>query len=62
MRITPFAVWAKNLDIESLRIACNMESRLTHINPFALEACFLYCVAIKHLLENVENENIKDKC
>lgn len=62
MRITPLAVWARNLDIVNLKIAVDLESRLTHIHRNALEACFLYCVAIKYLLENIDNLSIEQRC
>lgn len=56
MRITPLAVFCHNLSKEDLKLAVYLQTYLTHSNEIALEACFLYCLAIQHLIKN-PNDN-----
>eukprot|EP00347_Sterkiella_histriomuscorum_P010277 403376918 len=52
MRITPLAVWCQNLSDEELFEAVKLQTQLTHCHPNAVRACQLYCLAIKHLINN----------
>lgn len=58
MRITPLAVWGYRLSKEDLYKAVLYETRLTHCNEVAIEACQLYCYAIS-LIMNGEEDRIK---
>ena len=53
MRITPLAVWGYRLSESELLNAVQLQTNLTHSNPDANQACYLYCLAIKHLINNV---------
>jgi ADP-ribosylglycohydrolase len=47
MRISPQIVWGRNLSDDDFYHAIKLQSFLTHSNPDAIEATFLYCWAIK---------------
>lgn len=50
MRLTPFAVWAKNLNKEDLFLAVKLQTMMTHASEIAIEASYLYCYAIGLLI------------
>ncbi|CDW77035.1 UNKNOWN [Stylonychia lemnae] len=50
MRITPQAVWGHNLSNQDLKIAVELQTNLTHSVPKVVDACYIYCLAIKHLI------------
>jgi ADP-ribosylglycohydrolase len=50
MRITPLAVWCYKLSKEDLFHAVKLQTALTHSNPLAIEASYLYCFAIQKLI------------
>ncbi|CDW73890.1 UNKNOWN [Stylonychia lemnae] len=52
MRITPQAVWGSQLSNEDLNLAVELQTNLTHVQQKCIEACQLYCLAIKHLINN----------
>jgi ADP-ribosylglycohydrolase len=53
MRIVPFAIWAYNLNnSELLYKAVTYQTMMTHPHLDVIEACYLYCRAIKFLLKN----------
>ena len=52
MRVTPLAVWARNLTKkEDLYAAVKYQTLLTHSNPTAINATYLYCYAIIQLIK-----------
>ena len=55
MRITPIPVWGHLLSDDDLEKAVILESSLTHSNPVALEACIIYCLTIKYLINNPDD-------
>ena len=56
MRLTPFAVWAHKLPKDQLFIAVKLQTMMTHSNPIAIEASYLYCYAISLLLKGHTSE------
>lgn len=50
MRITPLAVWCYKLSDQDLLTAVKLQTYLTHCHPLVVEACYLYCLAIKQIL------------
>lgn len=62
MRSTPLAIWGADLSKEDLKKASNAETTLTHPNPTANDATFLYNLAIKFLLNNLEDPDRALKC
>eukprot|EP00347_Sterkiella_histriomuscorum_P010363 403376591 len=55
MRITPLAVWCRNLIDEDVIKAAKLDTSLSHSNIVAQEASALYCLAIKRIFQNVSN-------
>ena len=51
MRISPLAVWGHKLSNDDLKYAVMYETNLTHSDPSAIEATYLYCFAIKMILK-----------
>ena len=61
MRISPLAVWAASIpDVQQHRVVISAEVGLTHGNELAHDAAFVYCQAIKYLL-NHATENEKER-
>lgn len=58
MRITPLAVWCHKLSDADLFAAVDFETRLTHCNPIAIEACQLYCLGVKYLLKGESRQKV----
>ena len=56
MRITPLAVWAHKLPKEDLYNAVLLQTALTHQNKFAVDSCYLYCLAISVLINTGDPE------
>ena len=52
MRITPLAVWCHNLPDDKLKEAAEKEDEITHPSANTQAACYLYCLCIKHLIQN----------
>lgn len=52
MRITPLAVFCYKLSKDELYQAVKLQTAMTHSNPVAFEACYLYCVAIASLIKH----------
>ncbi|TNV79665.1 hypothetical protein FGO68_gene3774 [Halteria grandinella] len=50
MRITPLAVWGYRLSNEELYEAVKLQTHFTHSHKVAIDACYLYCFAIKQLI------------
>ena len=50
MRITPLAVWARNLTVAELEKCILGDVGMMHTNPNMLDACTVYCIAIKTLI------------
>jgi hypothetical protein len=46
------AVWAHNLSGDDFYYAIKYQTMLTHSNQIAIDACYLYCFAIKLLIIN----------
>ena len=62
MRCTPMAVWASKLEEEKqFYSAIEADVKFTHPNKLVIDSVFLYCTAIKHLLNNSEDENRAEK-
>ena len=55
MRITPLAVWGRELSNADLDKAVRVDTKITHPHETAQQACVCYCIAIKHLLANLGN-------
>ena len=51
MRISPLAVWARNLTLDEIVIAVKEEVMLTHSNETVQHACCFYVIAIKFLIK-----------
>jgi ADP-ribosyl-[dinitrogen reductase] hydrolase len=51
MRISPLAVWCRNLPLESIITAVKEEVGLSHPNETVQNACCFYAIAIKFLLK-----------
>jgi len=52
MRIAPLGVWGWRLSAEALVEAVCFDSRLTHSHPSCQHAAAVYCLAIRHLMNN----------
>jgi ADP-ribosyl-[dinitrogen reductase] hydrolase len=52
MRIAPLGVWGWRLSEEALVEAACYDSRLTHSHPSCRHAAAVYCLAIRHLMNN----------
>ena len=57
MRITPLAVWARDLNMEELKLVVKADVSFMHSNPAMWDICTAYCLAIKVLLKNAMAEN-----
>mmetsp|Transcript_28598 Transcript_28598/g.35419 ORF Transcript_28598/g.35419 Transcript_28598/m.35419 type:complete len:82 (+) Transcript_28598:508-753(+) len=57
MRITPLAVWARHLKPASLERCVEEEVAFTHSNHAIWEVCTAYCLAIRTLINNAEDED-----
>ena len=57
MRITPLAVWARDLNMEELKLCVKADASFMHSNPAMWDICTTYCLAIKVLLKNATSEN-----
>ena len=58
MRIIPLAIWATEVSDPSLhRMIIAEQTKLTHLNGFVHDACFIYCQAIGYLLRNSNDAN-----
>jgi len=55
MRITPLAVWARNLSLDELEQAVEAEVSMTHSRREMWQVITAYCLAIKVLLKNSDN-------
>ena len=55
MRLTPMAVWGHKLSEAELKEAVRLEVKFTHSSEIVIEACFLYCLAIKFLLKGQDS-------
>lgn len=56
MRCTPIAVWASSLESESeFYKAIEADVKFTHPNKLVIDSVYLYCTAIKYLLNNAGN-------
>ncbi|WP_036485298.1 ADP-ribosylglycohydrolase family protein [Myxosarcina sp. GI1] len=51
MRITPLAIWGKDLATDELADFARQDSALSHPNPSCGYAVACYCIAIAHLLD-----------
>lgn len=51
MRLTPLAVYCYNMSKEDMQTAVRLQTFLTHSNPQAINACYLYCFAIAQLIK-----------
>jgi len=65
MRITPLAIWCRNLSEKDIKKAVKAEIRHTHPSKIVLKACFYWVLAIVKLMnlvdkpDKTEEENIK---
>ena len=58
MRITPLAVFCHKLETdEDLYAAVTLQTGLTHSNKMAIDMCYIYCYAIREL---IQHGNLKD--
>lgn len=57
MRISPLAVWARNLSIEELERCVEVDVSMMHSKQDMWNICTAYCLAIKTLINNVEDPN-----
>ena len=55
MRLTPLAIWSRNLSERDLELAISLEQSLTHPNPIAHQAAICYAMAIGYLINNEGN-------
>lgn len=55
MRITPMAVWGSQLSNEDLYKAVHLQTYFTHSNKVAIDSAYLYCLAIKMILNGVND-------
>lgn len=59
MRLTPLAIWAHKLSSDELFEAVKLQTYLTHPNEIAIHASYLYCYALKLILNgNTKNEDV----
>ena len=56
MRITPLAVWARNLQLQKVEEAVVGDVSFTHAKPDMWDVCTAYCLAIQAMLKNPEAE------
>lgn len=61
MRCAPIALWAKDLDSQTIFNFAKQDSSFTHPNMVCVEICGLYCVAIALLLKNESLETVKNE-
>jgi hypothetical protein len=52
MRATPLAIYGSKLSLKELYLLTDADVKMTHPNYLVHEAVFMYCVAIKLLLDN----------
>ena len=57
MRITPLAVWARNLSTEELEKCVEADVAMMHPRQDMWDICTAYCIAIKTLVNNAEDTN-----
>ena len=57
MKITPLAVWGQNLDSEELVSAVTADVTMIHSNVRVAHYTSAYVLAIKHLLNNPEQND-----
>ena len=57
MRLTPLAVWARNLSTDELESCTAGDASFTHDAYDAQIACAAYCLVIKTLLKNQDDDN-----
>jgi ADP-ribosylglycohydrolase len=58
MRITPLAVWGRNLSPKELYQAVRLQTMFTHSHDQAIYASYLYCLAIGLLIKGYEPEEV----
>ena len=51
MRLTPQAIWGHQLSNDKLRETVELQTRFTHSNQVAIDSSYLYCFAIKLLID-----------
>ena len=56
-RLTPLAVWARNLNTDELETCTARDANFTHHAYEAQIACTAYCLVIKTLLKNQDDDN-----
>lgn len=63
MRATPLAVWLSKMESEDdMYTAVYLQSYFTHCNKVAIDSCFLYCLAIKYILNgNTDSADVFNK-
>ncbi|CDW91567.1 UNKNOWN [Stylonychia lemnae] len=58
MRVTPFAVWASQLSNQDLYKAVYLQTYMTHCHQLAIDSTYLYCLAIKLILNGLKDRKI----
>lgn len=66
MRIAPLGVYGLQVSDKELKEIVKQECILTHPNPIIIDACYIYCLAIKYILQGLDKkvvwQRLKDKC
>jgi len=57
MRITPFAVWSRNLPILEMEESVRVDVSMMHSRMDVKDVCSAYCIAIRTLINNAEDRN-----
>ena len=57
MRVTPLAVWCQNLTKNSVQNAVHEDVTITHPQLLVDQAIISYCLSIKYLINNPDEEN-----
>lgn len=57
MRITPLAVWSRNLSTTDIEECVRLDVSMMHSRMDMWDLCSAYCIAIKTLINNANNTN-----
>jgi len=61
MRILPLALYGVTMTNDELKKSVNSECDLTHPNPIIKDACYIYSLCIKYILEGLDKNEIFEK-
>ena len=57
MRITPLALYCSSMNKDDMYMAITLETMFTHPLKLAIDACYLYCYAIKLLIDGMSRSD-----